>query len=370
MGRAHRWLLIVCLFTACRNPGPGAAPPRPVVLDDQRFADVVAFADSIGSAALLIVSDSVEVLSHGDVVTEFRAHSIRKSFLSALLGIAAASGDLDLEASMADLGIDDRPPLSSVERRATVRQLMEARSGVYHAAASETPDMRASRPTRGSHAPGTHWFYNNWDFNALGTIYENETGLSVGAGFEKLIAEPLGMRDFSAEDVRYQVEDEHSRHAAYKFRISARDLALFGQLYLADGRWGGRRLLPPGWVRESTALRSPAGQKGTKSGYGMMWWVTADGPHGLPVGSFTASGTGGQRLTIIPDSKTVVVHLMNTDEPGPRIGTSTWNELLRRVLAAVAAAPVVSPRGDRHVADLHPPSIDLEKQLLIHSPLG
>jgi len=57
-----------------------------------------------------------------------------------------------------------------------VRMLLEARSGVYHAALYETPAMAKQRPARGSHEPGTFWYYNNWDFNALGTIYEHATG--------------------------------------------------------------------------------------------------------------------------------------------------------------------------------------------------
>ncbi len=196
--------------------------------------------------------------------------------------------------------------------------------------------MKSARPSRGSHAPGTFWYYNNWDFNALGTIYTTQTGKKIGDAFHSQIARPIGMVDFDpAQDMRYQYEESVSRHPAYKFRISARDLARFGLLFLHDGMWGDERILPPGWVTTSTSVHSLASQSGTKSGYGLMWWVTAEGDHGLPVGSYTASGSGGQRLTVIPSIDTIIVHLMNTNQRGgPRIGTSTYNKLVSTIIAA------------------------------------
>jgi CubicO group peptidase (beta-lactamase class C family) len=54
----------------------------------------------------------------------------------------------------------------------------------------------------------------------------------------------------------------------------------------------------------------------------------------VPDGSFTASGAGGQRLTVIPQIETVIVNLMNTDDPGARFGNTQWDALLVDVLAA------------------------------------
>lgn len=72
---------------------------------------------------------------------------------------------------MAELGIDDNEPrLTDEEKRATVHDLLKARSGVYHPALYETARMKEKRPPRHSHASGTFWYYNNWDFNVLGTI--------------------------------------------------------------------------------------------------------------------------------------------------------------------------------------------------------
>ena len=133
--------------------------------------------------------------------------------------------------------------------------------------------MKAIAAERGSHAPGTFWYYNNWDFNALGTIFDQETGQeSVYQAFQAWVADPIGMQDLDIERLSYAYEPQ-SIHPYYGFRISARDLARFGQLYLQDGAWQGRQVVPAEWVAESTVPYSRTGQSGTYSGYGYMWWI-------------------------------------------------------------------------------------------------
>src|ERR1700752_1354412 len=166
-----------------------------------RLGEAWEFADRQRSAAVFAVVDGHVLVAWGEVERRLECHSVRKSLMNALLGMAVARGKLALDSKLADLGIDDLQPLTDVEKRATVRDLLGARSGVYHPAAKEPADMRAERPARGSHAPGEFFFYNNWDFNVLGTIFERATGTSVGAGFREWIATPLGMQDFRPEDV-------------------------------------------------------------------------------------------------------------------------------------------------------------------------
>jgi hypothetical protein len=62
------------------------------------------------------------------------------------------------------LNIDDIPPsLTKEEKKATVSDLLKSRSGVYHEAAAESRDMVGMRPVRGSHPPGSFYYYNNWE---------------------------------------------------------------------------------------------------------------------------------------------------------------------------------------------------------------
>lgn len=104
---------------------------------------------------------------------------------------------------------------------------------------------------------GSFWHYNNWDFNTLGTIYEQQTGEKIFEAFEKRIAQPLQMQDFELDDGGH-VTGESSIHPAYPFHMTARDLARFALLYLREGRWRERQILSRNWVEESTVAYSEA----------------------------------------------------------------------------------------------------------------
>ncbi len=82
---------------------------------------------------------------------------------------------------------------------------------------------------------------------------------------------------------------------------TARDFARFGLLYLRDGMWNGRRLLPEGWVDHARRQRS-VDEEG--NGYGAHWWVIGDDQ-----GSFRASGYEGQAILICPGLDLIAVRL-------------------------------------------------------------
>ncbi|MBS0362536.1 MAG: serine hydrolase [Proteobacteria bacterium] len=256
---------------------------------------------------LVVLSASHPVLQFGEVSAVDRIASCRKSFLSALYGIAVRDRKLDLDQSLAQVEIDDDVKLTDLERSATIRQLLQARSGVYIPSSAETPAMKAARPARGSHPPGTFWYYNNWDFNVLGEVYQRLTGWSVYQAFEHQLARPLGFEDFDPmRDARYGYDPESPRFPAYNLWLSARDMARFGQLYLQKGRWKGQELVPADWVAMTTKPVSPTGRKGIESGYAWLWWGDIDGDTGLPPGSYLAAGNGGRYIVVMPAIDTVV----------------------------------------------------------------
>jgi CubicO group peptidase (beta-lactamase class C family) len=191
--------------------------------------------------------------------------------------------------------------------------LLKARSGIYHEAAYESASMKDARPDRHSHAPGTFWYYNNWDFNALGTIFEQETGKKIFEEFKNRIADPIGMEDFQVSDGSY-VYESVSIHPAYPFRMTARDMARFGLLFLRSGIWNGNQIISEEWIKESTTSYSDAGISG---GYGYMWWVAVDGRHipglNMEYETYSARGYNGHFILIIPILDIVIVHRVNTD---------------------------------------------------------
>jgi CubicO group peptidase (beta-lactamase class C family) len=204
-----------------------------------------------------------------------------------------------------------------------------ARSGIYHGSAYETADMKSRRPARGSHPPGAHWYYNNWDFNALGTIYRRRTGEDIFESFGRRIAGPIGMEDYSAAAGRLVFEPV-SEHPAYPFELSARDAARFGQLFLQQGRWGGRQVVPEAWVALTTARHSKTNRGDL--GYGYLWWTLDPATFGH--GAALASGYGGQIVAFVPKHRLVAAQTVDRRANPEGLRLSAFVRLLADVVAA------------------------------------
>jgi CubicO group peptidase (beta-lactamase class C family) len=231
-----------------------------------------------------------------------------------------AEKSIDTSKTLEQLHITERVPLTKEEQQATVLDLLKARSGVHIPAAAQVPSMRKRRPNRGSHEPGTFWYYNNWDFNILGSIFRQETGEDIYEAFKRRIADPIGMQDFILERQTYKHEEKYSLHPAYPFLISARDLAKFGQLFLKKNPWNTEQIIPTDWIEVSTRSYSITNTPGV--GYGFMWWFLSDDTYGMPKGSYSATGYGGQKLFVLLHINSLVVHRINIDVPGTDIFTS------------------------------------------------
>lgn len=310
------------------------------------------FSRSLDTAAVMIVEGERVVEQWGAVALPLKCHSVRKSLLSALYGSHVSSGRIDLNMSLQQLGINDNAPsLSDSERQAKVRELLTARSGIYHPALYETAAMAAARPERGSHAPNTFWYYNNWDFNASCSIFESLTGRSIFEEFEDQIAGPIGMQDFHRDRHTRYVTGNASVHAAYPFELSTRDLARFGLLFLRKGKWEERQLIPANWVHESTTAYSDVGASG---GYGYMWWVAVDGRHfpgvSLPQGTFSARGYRGQYLLVIPAWDLLICHRVNTFQQDTAVSKTDFGKLLAMIIAArpIVKTPKTNPSATAH----------------------
>ena len=177
--------------------------------------------------------------------------------------------------------------------------------------------------------PGSFFYYNNWDFNALGTIFEKITGKRIFEAFKEEIADPIGMQDFVITDGRYQLEWKKSLHPAYHFRMTTRDMARFGLLYQNDGKWGDVQIIPPEWIKESTTTYTINALGG--DGYGYMWSIIPE-ESGFGVG-FYHTGNGVHVLAVLPEAKLVFIHRVDTD----RDFDITWEEI-RRLMYMIATA--------------------------------
>ena len=118
--------------------------------------------------------------------------------------------------------------------------------------------------------------------------------------------------------------------ASYAY-ATARDYARFGLLYLRDGMWEGRRLLPEGWVDEGRRPRSVDPDDGEY--YGSHWWTREDGH-----GTFWAAGHEGQSIDICPDLDLVLVRMGRTDADHSE-DVKAWRTRVIDAFARSGAAP-------------------------------
>ena len=341
-------VLILPLFTAHMSYAQDVFPgktwekvenPEDLGYSLNKLEEAKEFAGKGKTAAVVIVVNGKILYEWGEVERDFITHSARKSFLSALYGKYVQNGTIDLDMTMKELGIDDVTPLSEMEKMATIRDCLKARSGVYIDAAAESQGMRSVKPARNSRAPGTYWLYNNWDFNVLSTIFEQITGKTIFQGILEDIALPIQMEHFgSDDDMTFKVDE--SLHAAYMFKISARDMARFGLLMLRKGKWNGKQIIPDDWVKEITSYCSDAFAYGG-DGYGYMWWVVKNNnrlPHfpfvDLKEGAYSARGAYGQYILVIPDYDMVIVHRVNSFERGNNVSGSQFGMIVKMILMA------------------------------------
>jgi len=299
-------------------------------------------------------TDSMMVLSRGHVVFEYgdtklvsKVASVRKSMLSLLYAVEMRKGvKFDLDQTVEQLGLEDKTPFIESEGRATLQQLLMARSGIYIRSGNEEQDRLS--PKRGSSAPGVRWFYNNWDFDAAGLAFEKIAHQDIFAALRDDLAIPLRFQDF---DLARQKKNyiENSTHFEYATYLSTRDMARLGLLAISHGMWGKTLWGDPGFIDFSVYPSTNfAGRNEFKAegwtgrwGYGMLWWAWEvplysgtvwTGPY---QGAFSAMGANGQYITAFPAFNLVVVHKVNIDQdPGRNISEPTYMTILDLVLDA------------------------------------
>lgn len=171
-----------------------------------------------------------------------------------------------------------------------------------------TAAFAASKPI--VYAPGTHWSYSTGTSAILSAVlretFDNEQDY-LRYPRERLFG-PLGMRTAQlAPDASGTLMGGAFLYA------SARDWARLGLLFLRDGRWGGERILPEGWVAYTTrpTVQSPNDR------YGAQVWLKLEksenlGEPPMPEDSFYMLGHNGQVVAMVPSKDLVVVRLGQT----------------------------------------------------------
>jgi len=348
--RSLRWALVMILvvYVAYRlfPRTPGGEPwERWVSAEAAGYSQtgleaVAEEAGRLGTTGLMVVTGGKVLLEHGDLDAIGYMAAGRYSLAAMVFGKPVLDGTIDLDVTLAELGIEDRGGLLPREKQATIRSLLTYRSGVYHSTEFGDPSQA---PPRGSVEPGSHFhFDNDWDGLVLMPIFELLTGRTLFQAVGEDLGYPLGLQDFNWRRQNPGHERTRSNFTIYNFYVSTRDVARFGQLMLQHGEWKGQQLIPREWVEEMTTAVTPQEEvfpeeyRNRGMDFGYMWWIwpDSDGPFS---GAYTYTGSYGQYLTVLPQLDMVVAHQVYAGWFGPPDADVSWEEyreLLDRIVAA------------------------------------
>ena len=292
--------------------------------------------------AVLVSVDGATVVAHyRDSAPDETAHvwSVTKSVLSMLVGIAIADGHLrGLDQSLAELLPAYRTHMRADTASITLQQLLSMTSGITDGPEAgmqwdpADPDIVRTildRPLVA--APGTRWLYSNASAHLVSAALRHATGQSVLDYARTRLFDPLGIRtrpayegveelaslavfsdEFERAGFAWGTDRQGVHVGGLMLKLTAPDMIKLGELYLAQGTWHGRRIVPAEWVTTSITPVELATQDDGSS-YGLMWWLFELDGHQ----AYAASGGSGQGhvhdVLIVPDRRLVVVRSSRDD---------------------------------------------------------
>ncbi|MFI9169523.1 serine hydrolase domain-containing protein [Streptomyces lincolnensis] len=299
---------------------------------------VHAFLDSI-EAAPDIEPHSVMILRHDHVVASGwwapyspqRVHllySISKSFTATAAGFAVAEGLIRLDDPVISYFPEFEADITDPRSRATlVRHVASMSSGHLEDALDRARALDAENLVRGflllppDRDPGTVFAYNQPATYTLAAILQKVTGQTLTEYLRPRLLDPLGIGETAW--IRYRTGGELGFSGLH---ATTDALARLGLLYLRDGVWEGKRLLPEGWVAEAsrahieTAADNPASVGSDwDRGYGFQFWRSRHGYRG--------DGAYGQFCLVLPEHDAVIAMTSQTENM-QKVLDLAWEHLL------------------------------------------
>ncbi|HVW15927.1 MAG TPA: serine hydrolase [Mucilaginibacter sp.] len=254
--------------------------------------------------------------------------SATKSVVSALAGIAIHRGIIkSVHETLADLlpqyHFANPSPL---KERITLQDLLDNQSGVnydesWDKSIGNENDMGFSNdwvkytfdlPMLDT--PGTRGRYNSGNPIAVGYIIEKHAKMPLHDFAAKNLFGPMGITDF-----KWNFKPDRSNVDNFcQVLLTPRDMAKFGLMFLNNGVWKGKQIVPAEWVAESTSKHSVV----ENVNYGYLWWLKYLDAGNVRYHSFAAQGNGGQKIYVFRDLNMVVVTTggnYNTQSPSDEL---------------------------------------------------
>lgn len=265
----------------------------------------------------------------------FIVHSASKSVTGSLIGIAIEEGYIG---GVDDLLSDYLPQVAELtdgKQNLTLRDLLTQTSGLewyeWGGGYSNWNDFRSAENwvdyilgRRLIHTPGSVFNYSTGNTHLLSAVLQAATGMTQEQYCRTRLFDPIGVND----EAYWGTDGQGIADGGNGLRITARDAARFGQLFLQNGEWNGKQVISADWVEESTTEKN-AGPGGSTGRYGYQWWIqnhtTGEyGTYATPYSSqsydvYFAFGHAGQLIYVVPQLNMVTVFTSSCDSSyGPR----------------------------------------------------
>jgi CubicO group peptidase (beta-lactamase class C family) len=272
--------------------------------------------------------DSLMIVRHGKIVAEayyapyvagvsHDLRSVTKSIVSTLTAIELQHGLLDsVDHPVIDLFPDKQiANIDDNKKAMTVQSLLDMTSGIDWQEKAYTPDETIMRMYRSpdrtefvlsqpmSSAPGTAFYYNSGNPYVLSALITKKTGQSAFDFAKKELFEPLGIKSAKWGTVDAQgVTDGEAG-----LSLAPHDMARIGYLYLHNGMWDGKQIIPSSWVD-----RAKVGSVSATFGfhYANLWWSLPEKD------AYMARGRHSQLILVLPklDVVAVMTGILRDDE--------------------------------------------------------
>ncbi|HEY7574199.1 MAG TPA: serine hydrolase, partial [Thermoanaerobaculia bacterium] len=175
--------------------------------------------------------------------------------------------------------------------------------------------------------PGKTFVYNSGATQLLSYLIWKATGRPADDYAREHLFGPLGIEFYWKRTPMGLADTEGGLY------LTPRDLAKIGYLYLKDGVWDGKRILPQDWARTSTQPLVATNDEPFR--YGYQWWTLPGAGRRSPE-AFAARGYGGQLLIVVRELDLIAVftgwNIYDRPSLSPRLA-------LERVLRAVRMEP-------------------------------
>lgn len=312
--RAALLLVLAALLAACATTGPAAVDRRDLAggIDGYLGSGTGRYGEV---RAVLVDVAGERRYARGDPTSRGDVHSVTKSVLATLIGIAVDHGQIaGLDRTLPELLPTYAAVIPDPLRRATLRQVLTMTAGVPDDGARDRSPMapgddgvRYALTLGPQHPPGAGFVYSTTNSHVLSAVLTQATGVVPLEYARRELFEPLGIDPAPG----WETDPQGRQLGGTGLVLNAEEMLALGRLYLAGGVRDGRRLVSAAWVADATTPHVPTG--GPVFGYGYQWWTTTAGGHR----AFAAQGFGGQLVEVVPDLQLVVVVRSDVlDNPG------------------------------------------------------